>query len=46
MRYIGNKENVVATIHQIMQERGISGKSFFDVFSGTASVAKYFKRLN
>lgn len=46
MRYIGNKENVVATIHQIMQERGISGQSFFDVFSGTASVAKYFKQLN
>lgn len=46
MRYIGNKENLVATIHQIMQERDISGKSFFDVFSGTTSVARYFKRLN
>ncbi|MDK4545215.1 DNA adenine methylase [Kingella kingae] len=46
MRYIGNKENLVSTIHQIMQERQISGQSFFDVFSGTTSVAKYFKRLN
>lgn len=46
MRYIGNKENVVETIYQIMQQRGIAGKSFFDVFSGTGSVAKFFKRLN
>lgn len=46
MRYIGNKKNVVQTIYQIMQQRGISGQSFFDVFAGTASVAKFFKRLN
>lgn len=46
MRYIGNKENVVETIYQIMQQRGIVGQSFFDVFSGTSSVAKFFKRLN
>ncbi|WP_373753563.1 DNA adenine methylase [Neisseria weixii] len=46
MRYIGNKENVVETIYQIMQQRGIAGQSFFDVFSGTGSVAKFFKRLN
>lgn len=46
MRYIGNKENVVETIYQIMQQRGITGNSFFDMFSGTTSVAKFFKRLN
>lgn len=46
MRYIGNKENVVEIIYQIMQQRGIAGQSFFDAFSGAGSVAKFFKRLN
>lgn len=45
MRYIGNKENLVANIYQILQERNIAGKSFFDVFSGTANVGKFFKKL-
>ncbi|MFZ7264580.1 DNA adenine methylase, partial [Avibacterium volantium] len=43
---IGNKENLIDVIYQIMQKKGISGESFFDVFSGTANVAKYFKKLN
>lgn len=46
MRYIGNKENLIDTIYQIMIQRDITGKSFFDVFSGTANVAKFFKKLN
>lgn len=45
MRYIGNKENLVADIYSILQERNIDGTSFFDVFSGTANVGKFFKKL-
>lgn len=46
MRYIGNKENLIDSIYQSISLRGISGKSFFDVFSGTSNVAKFFKKLN
>lgn len=46
MRYIGNKENLINEIYQEMKVRGISGSSFFDVFSGTSSVAKFFKKLD
>lgn len=46
MRYIGNKENLLDKIHQVMQSKNIQGKSFFDFFSGTANVGKFFKKLN
>ncbi len=46
MRYIGNKENLIDYIYSEMEKRKISGKSFFDVFAGTTSVSKYFKRKN
>lgn len=46
MRYIGNKESLIDGIYQAMMVRDIKGRSFFDVFSGTANVAKFFKRLN
>lgn len=46
MRFIGNKENLVGTIYQIMQSMNIQGNSFFDFFSGTSNVSKYFKKLN
>jgi len=46
MRFIGNKENLVDKIYQVMQSKKIKGSSFFDVFSGTTSVSKYFKKLN
>ncbi|PID89631.1 MAG: DNA methyltransferase [Bacteroidia bacterium] len=46
MRYIGNKENLLPQIYEIFQQKNIQGKSFFDVFSGTANVSKYFKKLN
>lgn len=45
MRFIGNKENLVQTIYQILKSKNISGETFFDAFSGTTSVAKYFKKL-
>ena len=46
MRYIGNKENLLDKIHQVMRSKSIQGESFFDFFSGTTSVAKYFKKLD
>lgn len=46
MRFIGNKENLTDKIYQVMRDKGIKGNSFFDVFSGTTSVARYFKKLN
>lgn len=45
MRFIGNKENIVDKIYQIMLSKNIKGNSFFDYFAGTASVGKYFKKL-
>lgn len=44
MRYIGNKENILDRIYQVLAENGVQGTSFFDFFSGTASVARYFKK--
>ena len=44
MRYIGNKENLLDKIHQVMNSKKISGDSLFDFFSGTASVSRYFKK--
>ncbi len=44
MRYIGNKENLVEKIYFLLQEKNISGETFFDFCSGTASVGKFFKK--
>lgn len=44
MRYIGNKENILDKIFSILSNNGVQGKSFFDFFSGTTNVAKYFKK--
>ncbi|MDI9338164.1 MAG: DNA adenine methylase [Alphaproteobacteria bacterium] len=46
MRYIGNKENLLDKIHQVMQSKNIQGNSFFDFFAGTTSVSRFFKKLN
>ena len=46
MRYIGNKENILDTIYSILQKNTVFGKSFFDFFSGTANVGKFFKANN
>lgn len=45
MRFIGNKENLLDRIKTILDKNGVYGNSFFDFFSGTTSVAKYFKKL-
>ena len=46
MRFIGNKENLLDKIYQVMQSKNIQGSSFFDFFAGTTSVSRYFKKLN
>lgn len=43
MRYIGNKENLLDKIFQILKDREIKGERFFDFFSGTTNVARFFK---
>lgn len=43
MRFIGNKEKLVSRIYEILSSKNIVGNSFFDLFSGTSNVAKFFK---
>lgn len=44
MRYIGNKTNLLDNINQVIKDNCQGNeKSFCDLFSGTASVARYFK---
>lgn len=45
MRYIGNKENIISTIYSILLKHNIEGGSFFDFFSGTTNVARFYKQL-
>ncbi len=44
MRFIGNKENLVANIYQTLITHGVCGNSFFDFFSGTTAVGRFFKQ--
>ena len=46
MRFIGNKANIVERIDFILQTYGIKGNVFFDFFSGTTSVARFYKKKN
>lgn len=44
MRYIGNKTNLLENINQVIKDNCQGDeKSFCDLFSGTTSVARYFK---
>ena len=45
MRFIGCKENLLDFIEAFIKEKDIKGSVFCDLFSGTASVAKHFKKL-
>jgi len=45
MRFIGCKENLLGFIEKFIQERDIKGNIFCDLFAGTASVGKHFKKL-
>jgi adenine-specific DNA-methyltransferase len=44
MRFIGNKENLIFFIERVMLEMGVKGDTFLDIFSGTANVARHFKK--
>jgi len=44
MRFIGNKENLVERIYQVLQSKDILGNSFFDFFAGTSNVGQFFKK--
>lgn len=43
MRFIGNKERLVEWIYSTIKSQNIEGETFFDFFSGTTNVGKYFK---
>lgn len=45
MRYIGNKTNVLGEIDALLDRKGLNktGLTFFDAFTGTASVAQHYK---
>ena len=44
MRFIGNKQNIVGKIYSLININNVKGKSFFDLFAGTSSVGKFFKK--
>ncbi|MEX0125488.1 DNA adenine methylase, partial [Clostridium butyricum] len=44
MRFIGSKTLLLDQIKQVIDERAPEAKSFCDIFSGTAAVARYFKQ--
>ena len=45
MRFIGCKENLLNFIETFVKEKDLKGNVFCDLFAGTASVAKHFKKL-
>ena len=45
MRFIGCKENLLDFIETFVKQKDIRGNVFCDLFSGTGSVAKHFKKL-
>ena len=44
MRYIGCKTLLLENIKKVVDEKAPEAKSFCDIFSGTATVARYFKQ--
>ena len=43
MRFIGCKALLLDNIKSVIDENAPDAKSFCDIFSGTATVARYFK---
>lgn len=43
MRYLGNKTRMINNIENFISELDIKGKTFCDLFAGSASVSDYFK---
>ncbi len=44
MRFIGSKTLLLDQIKYVIDEKAPEAKSFCDIFSGTAAVARYFKQ--
>lgn len=44
LRFIGSKYRMLSRISEIMVIEGFHGKTFFDTFSGSAAVGRFFKR--
>lgn len=44
MRFIGNKTQLLENIKEVVDKHATDARSFCDIFSGTASVARYFKQ--
>jgi adenine-specific DNA-methyltransferase len=42
---IGNKTKLLGAIQSFLERRGVEGGTFLDVFAGTASVGRHFRRL-
>lgn len=45
MRFIGCKKNLLGFIETSINKKDVKGKVFCDLFAGTSSVAKHFKKL-
>lgn len=43
-RLIGSKHSVLNHISEVIKKEGVEGETFFDVFSGSTSVSRYFKK--
>lgn len=44
VRIIGGKYKMLENILKTMEKEGITGKTFFDVFCGSTSIGRFFKR--
>lgn len=44
MRYIGSKERLLGNIENVLNAKGAKGEVFADLFAGTSSVARHFKK--
>lgn len=44
MRFLGNKTRLLTHLESFLQERGVEGGVFIDIFTGSASVARHFKQ--
>ena len=44
MRYIGSKVQLLEAIESVLLDNNVKAKTFLDIFSGTGSVARYFKK--
>lgn len=44
MKYIGNKQRLLHFIDNVIQKERVSGRTFCDIFTGTTSVAQFYKK--